>query len=162
MMQEIDELKAMLRGGPRKKIKNGMNNAHCLEIVKITRGPFYRVTKFLSTRQQVLDACEFIVSASEDGKKLLTGPDGTPLAGVLRTVSISDLKAIYGDYVTTHLNKVCTNSQSQVKVALKALVTAGQAPTPKEYLEVIFRQGMDYDKNDPMVGAKARTIFKWH
>ena len=98
------------------------NQAHCLEIIQTVRGPLYRVTKFLSTRQQVLDACEFIMSESDDGKKLLTGPDGTPLTGVLRAVAIADFTSIYGDYVAKHLNKCRTNSQSQVKAALKALV----------------------------------------
>ena len=161
-MEEIAELKEMLRGGPRKKIKQGMNHAHCLEIVQIIRGPLYQVTKFLSTKQQVLDACELIMSESGDGKKLLTGPDGIPLTGVLRSVAIGDFTSIYGDFVAKHLNKCRTNSQSQVKAALKALVTAGKAPTVQEYLQVTFRQGMDYDEKDPMKGARARTIFKWH
>ena len=30
------------------------------------------------------------MSESEDGKKLLTGPDGKPLTGVIRSVAISD------------------------------------------------------------------------
>ena len=161
-MEEIAALKEMLRGGPRKKIKQGMNHAHCLEIIQTVRGPLYRVSKFLTTRQQILDACELIMSESEDGKKLLTGPDGNPLTGVIRSVAISDFASIYGDFVAKHLNKCRTNSQSQVKAALKALVTAGQAPTVQEYLQVIFRQGMDYDKKDPTKGARARTIFKWH
>ena len=123
-------------------------NAKVGEFVKFET---WRKTKFLSTEDELLGACEVIMEEIEEFQHLIQETDDKD--GILKAFS-----SVYGKLITKELNTRRTNVASALKKAYdKRAKTGAQMPTLKELQKVVSRARDLLYLEVPQGSTKAQT-----
>lgn len=152
-------------GRSKKKQKPVMNDAVSGRVEAVCKSQLWRVSKFIGDDDQVIFACEIVISFIDDFRPKIIKDDGTPVDKSLKTSAVVDFAKTYGSFIVTTLNSYRSTTQSQVKTAMKewlATLEPENYPTPEQYLKAVLRIGLGMDKDKPSANDFDRDILLWH
>ena len=152
-------------GGSKKKPKPAMNDAVMGRVDTICKSQLWRVCKFISDDDQVIIACEIVMSFIDNYKQQVINADGTPVDEALKSSAVGDFVEIYGAFIVTTINSYRSTTQSQFKTAMKQWFMSMEPedyPTPEQYLKAVLRIGLGFDKDKPSANDFERSILLFH
>ena len=152
-------------GRSKKKIKPEMNDGTMGRVDAICKSQLWRVCKFISDDDQVIIACEIVMSFIDNYKQQVINADGTPVDEALKSSAVGDFVEIYGPFIITTINSYRSTTQSQFKTAMKqwfGTMDPEDYPTPEQYLKAMLRIGLGFDKDKPSANDFERSILLFH
>ena len=109
-------------GGSKKKPKPAMNDATMGRVDTICKSQLWRVCKFISDEDQVIIACEIVMSFIDNFRPKIINADGTPVDEALKSSAVGDFYEMYGDFILNTINSYRSTTQSQFKNGDEAMV----------------------------------------
>ena len=153
-------------GRSKKKLKPVMNDAVMGRVDTICKSQLWRVSKFICDEDQILFACEIVMSFIDDFRPKVIKADGTPVDEAIKSSAVGDFAEMYGAFIVSTINSYRSTTQSQVKTAMKqwfATMDPKDYPTPEQYLRAVLRIGLQVDKSDPSINDFDReSILLFH
>ena len=152
-------------GGSKKKLKPVMNDAVMGRVDTICKSQLWRVCKFISDEDQVIIACEIVMSFIDNFRDKVIKADGTKVDEAIKSSAVGDFYEMYGDFILNTINSYRSTTQSQVKMSMKewfATLEPENYPTPEQYLKALLRIGLGFDKDKPSANDFDRAILLWH
>ena len=126
-------------------------------VVVVTGTELWRTCKFLANEDQLFEACEFVMANIPETAALVDEENED------KEVNIMAFNENYGETICRTINVKRGDVQSGLKKAYEARVASGRSvPTPKQLAEVIRRQGLEYDPEDPSKNEENREWFLWY
>ncbi|MGL5936444.1 MAG: hypothetical protein ACRCZI_12585, partial [Cetobacterium sp.] len=152
-------------GRSKKKIKPEMNDATMGRVDAICKSQLWRVCKFISDEDQVIIACEIVMSFIDNFRDKVIKADGTKVDEAIKSSAVMDFYEMYGDFILNTINSYRSTTQSQFKTAMKQwfrTMDPEDYPTPKQYLRAMLRVGLTFDKDKPSANDYERSILLFH
>ena len=142
-----------------------MNDAVRGRVEAVCKSQLWRVCKFISDDDQVIIACEIVMSFIDNYRQQVINADGTPVDEAIKSSAVGDFVEIYGSFIVTTTNSYRSTTQSQFKTAMKqwfGTMDPGYYPTPEQYLRAMLRIGLTFDKDKPSANDFERSILLFH
>ena len=153
-------------GGSKKKPKREMNDGTMGRVDAICKSQLWRVCKFISDEDQVIIACEIVMSFIDNFRDKVIKADGTKVDEAIKSSAVMDFYEMYGDFILNTINSYRSTTQSQFKTAMKqwfGTMEPGHYPTPEQYLRAILRIGLTSDTEKPTADNEfQRSILLFH
>ena len=152
-------------GGSKKKPKPAMNDAVMGRVDTICKSQLWRVCKFISDEDQVIIACEIVMTFIDNFRPKIINPDGTKVDEAIKSSAVGDFYEMYGDFILNTINSYRSTTQSQFKTAMKQWFMSMEPedyPTPEQYLKAVLRIGLGFDKDKPSANDFERSILLFH
>ena len=95
-------------GRSKKKIKPEMNDATMAQVDAICKSQLWRVCKFISDDDQVIIACEIVMSFIDNFRDKVIKADGTKVDEAIKSSAVMDFYEMYGDFILNTINSYRT------------------------------------------------------